>query len=105
MNNILVTKNDQDSKKDHKRLNAIMLTSEEWDLIHDLILILHPFAEATEILGESNHCTHSIMNLILIKIKKWFCLTISHGIAAARNINFNNNKMVFDENIIIEDDE
>jgi len=47
-----------------------MLISEEWDLIHDLILILNPFAEATEILGGSNYCTHSIINPILIDIKK-----------------------------------
>ena len=105
MNSTLATKNDQDSKKDHKRLNAIMLTSEEWDLIHDLILILYPFAEATEILGGSNYYTHSIINPILIEIKKRFHPTTSHGTAAARNINFNNNEMAFDENIVMEDDE
>ena len=38
-----------------------MLTTEEWDLIRDLLSILNPFAEATEILGGSNYCTHSIM--------------------------------------------
>jgi len=101
----LATKNDQDSKKDYKRLNAIMLTSEEWDLIHDLIPILNPFAEATEILGGSNYCTHSIMNPILIDIKKRFRPITSHDTAAARNINFNNDEIAFDEDIVVEDDE
>ena len=31
--NTLATKNDSDSKKDYNRLNSIMLTSDEWDLI------------------------------------------------------------------------
>ncbi len=101
----LATKNDQDSKKDYKRLNAIMLTSEEWNLIHDLIPILNPFAEATEILGGNNYCTHSIMNPILIDIKKRFRPITSRGTAAARNINFNNDEMAFDEDIVVEDDE
>src|SRR6266542_3393229 len=81
-----------------------MLTSEEWDLIYNLILILHPFAKVTEILGESNYYTYSIMNPILIEIKKQFHPTISYGIAVVKNINFNNNEIAFDENIIIEDD-
>ena len=66
----LVTKNDLDSKKDYKRLSSIMLTSDEWDLIQDLISILKPYVEVTELLGSSNYCTHSIMNSILINIKK-----------------------------------
>jgi len=70
LNSTFAIKNDQDSKKDYKRLNAIMLISEEWDLIHDLILILHSFTEVTEILGGSNYCTYLIINSILIEIKK-----------------------------------
>ncbi len=105
MNSTFAIKNDQDSKKDYKRLNAIMLISEEWDLIHDLILILHSFTEVTEILGGSNYCTYLIINSILIEIKKWFCPTTSRGTAATKNINFNNNEMAFDKNIVIEDDE
>src|SRR3954467_2878284 len=68
----LATKNDLDSKKDYKRLSSIMLTSDEWDLIQDLIPVLKPYAEATALLGGSNYCTHSMMNPILINIKKRF---------------------------------
>jgi hypothetical protein len=51
-----------------------MLTVDEWDLIQDLIPVLQPFAAATEILGGSSYCTHSIMNPILIDIKKNYIL-------------------------------
>jgi hypothetical protein len=78
--NTLATKNDSDSKKDYNRLNSIMLTSDEWNLIQDLIPILKPFAEATEVLGGSTYCTHSIMNPILINIKKRF-----HPVTTSRN--------------------
>ena len=84
-----------------------MLTSDEWNLIHDLIPILQPFAAATEILGGSNYCTHSIMNPILIDIKKRLHPLTQDGIGAAGRININNNndETVFDEDIAIEDDE
>ena len=62
----------QDSKKDHKTLQSIMLSSEEWDLLKELRPVLRPFAEATDLLGGSNYCTFSIMNPILIQIKKQF---------------------------------
>lgn len=104
--NVLATKNDRDSKNDYKRLKDIMLTVEEWDLIHDLIPILQPFAAATEILGGSNYCTHSIMNPILIDIKKRLHPLTQQGTRAAEQINFdNNNETAFDEDIAIEDDE
>src|ERR1051325_7990318 len=97
--NTLATKNDSDSKKDYNRLNSIMLTSDEWNLIQDLIPILKPFAEVTEILGGSTYCTHSIMNPILINIKKQFHFhpIPTRGIEIANEINFDNNEMAFDE--------
>ena len=104
--NTLSTKNDRDSKSDYKRLNDIMLTSEEWDVIRDLIPVLQPFAAATEILGGSSYCTYSIMNPILIDIKKRFYPLTEGGIRAIRQININGNNFEtpFDEDIIIEDD-
>jgi len=104
--NTLSTKNDRDSKSDYKRLNDIMLTTEEWDLIRDLIPVLQPFAAATEILGGSSYCTYSIMNPILIDIKKRFYPLTEGGIRAIRQININGNNFEtpFDKDIIIEDD-
>lgn len=63
---------DQDSKKDYKTLQSIMLSPEEWDLLKELRPVLRPFAEATDLLGGSNYCTFSIMNPILLQIKKQF---------------------------------
>ncbi|CAB5112590.1 unnamed protein product [Rhizophagus irregularis] len=105
--NTLATKNDLDSKKDYKRLNSIMLTSDEWDLIQDLIPVLKPYAEATELLGGSSYCTHSMMNPILINIKKRFHPSTSRGVAAAEkiNINFGDNDTAFDEDMAIEENE
>jgi len=105
--NTLATKNDLDSKKDYKRLNSIMLTLDEWDLIQDLMPVLKPYAEATELLGGSNYCTHSMMNPILINIKKQFRPSSSRGIAAVEkiNINFNDNNTAFDEDIAIDENE
>jgi hypothetical protein len=68
----LAVNSDQDTKKDYKTLNSIMLSTEEWELIQDLRPILRPFAEATELLGGSNYCTFSMINPILILIKKQF---------------------------------
>ncbi|EXX65112.1 hypothetical protein RirG_136420 [Rhizophagus irregularis DAOM 197198w] len=43
---------DNNAKEDAKRLNKINLTNNEWDIIRDLLEILGPFAELTEILEE-----------------------------------------------------
>ena len=76
----LATKFDRDSKKDYKTLHDIMLSSEEWDLLRDLRPILRPFAEATDLLGGSNYCTFSMMNPVLIQIKKQFTPPTSHNV-------------------------
>jgi hypothetical protein len=75
----LATKFDQDSKKDYKTLHSIMLSSEEWDLLKDLKPVLRPFAEATDLLGGSNYGTFSMMNPILIQIKRQFTPPLSHN--------------------------
>src|SRR5947199_8582810 len=72
-----------------------MLTSDEWDLIQDLIPIL----------GGSTYCTHSIMNPILVNIKKRFHPITTRGIETADEINFDHNEMAFDEDIVIEENE
>ena len=80
MLNSLATKVDPDSKKDYKTLQSIMLSSEEWELLKDLRPVLRPFAEATDLLGGSNYCTISMMNPILIQIKKQFTPPTSHNV-------------------------
>jgi hypothetical protein len=51
-----------------------MLTSNEWDLLQEMILILGPFEEATRHLGGEKYITHSIMHPILKEIKRLLLL-------------------------------
>ena len=50
----LINNSDLDAKKDGKYLEQIMLSSDEWDFLQELILILGPFEEATRYLGGEN---------------------------------------------------
>lgn len=61
--------NDIDARKDGKQLEKIMLSSDEWDLLQELILVLGPFEEATRYLGGEKYITHSIINPIVERIK------------------------------------
>ena len=65
----LINSTDSDSKKDGKNLEHIMLTSDEWELLQELIIILGPFEEATRYLGEEKYITYSIMVPIIEQIK------------------------------------
>ena len=80
MLNKLAAKFDSDSKKDYKTLHSIMLSSDEWELLKDLRPVLRLFAEATDLLGGSNYCTFSMMNPILIQIKKRFAPPASYDV-------------------------
>ena len=66
----MARESDNDSKKDSKQLKEIMITTQEWDLIQNLVDVLEPFAEATDYLGGSSYCTHSIINPLIEQIKK-----------------------------------
>jgi hypothetical protein len=70
LNTKLARETDGDSKKDSKQLKKIMITTQEWDLIQNLVDVLEPFAEATDYLGGSSYCTHSIINPLIEQIKK-----------------------------------
>ena len=59
----LAEETDQDFRKDSRRLNKIMLTNDEWDLLQDLIPILGPFEEATRYLWGSNYSNEIINKL------------------------------------------
>jgi len=66
----LINNLDVNAKKDGKQLEQIMINSDEWELLQELILILGPFEEATRYLGGEKYITHSIMNPIIEEIKK-----------------------------------
>jgi len=46
-----------------------MLSSDEWDLLQHLVIILGPFEEATHYLGGEQYITHSIMIPLIEEIK------------------------------------
>ena len=46
-----------------------MITDEEWNLLQDLVDVLEQFAVATDYLGGSTYCTHSIINPFIEQIK------------------------------------
>lgn len=50
-------------------MEQIILTSDEWDLLQQLIIILGPFEEATRYLGGEKYITYSIMAPIIEQIK------------------------------------
>ncbi|GBC20052.1 hypothetical protein GLOIN_2v1482909 [Rhizophagus irregularis DAOM 181602=DAOM 197198] len=64
---------DKQAKKDGKQLKDINLTEDEWNAISELISILEPFANATELLGGSQYVTVSFMypaiNVIIKDVK------------------------------------
>ena len=70
----LMNSSETDAKKDGKHLEEIMLTSNEWDLLQELISILGPFEEATQYLGGEKYVTHSIMHPIIKEIKRLLLL-------------------------------
>ena len=51
-----------------------MLTTNEWNLLQELIYILGPFEEATRVLSGEKYITHSIMHPILKEIKRLLLL-------------------------------
>jgi len=63
-------------------------------LIQDLKSILKPFLEITDRLKESNYCTYSLMNPVLLEIKNRFCLENMN----AEEINVENEESTFDNN-------
>jgi hypothetical protein len=79
LNTKLARETDRDSKKDSKRLKEIMITTQEWDLIRNLVDILEPFAEATDYLGGSSYCTYSIINPLIEEIKEKLKNSLQHS--------------------------
>ncbi|GBC11094.2 zinc finger BED domain-containing protein 4-like [Rhizophagus irregularis DAOM 181602=DAOM 197198] len=70
---------DIDAKKDGKQLEKIMLSSDEWELLQQLVITLGPFEEATNYLGGEKYITHSIMNPVIEQIKTLLLLPLSNS--------------------------
>src|SRR4051794_5931951 len=66
-------------KKDGKQLEQFMLSSDEWDLLQQLILVLNPFEEVTKYLGDEKYITHSIMHPMINEIKRLLLISNSHS--------------------------
>ncbi|PKB94791.1 hypothetical protein RhiirA5_438031, partial [Rhizophagus irregularis] len=75
----LINNSENEAKKDGKQLEKIMLTSNEWDLLQELILILGPFEETTRHLSDEKYITHSIMHPILKEIKRLLLLSSNNS--------------------------
>jgi hAT family C-terminal dimerisation region len=71
--------NDNDEKKDGKQLEKIMLSSDEWELLQELVITLGPFEEATNYLGGEKYITHSIMIPIIEQIKTLLLSPLSNS--------------------------
>ncbi len=70
----LLNSSESDSKKNGRQLEKIMLTTDKWNFLQELIYILGPFEEATQHLGGEKYVTHSIMHPILKEIKRLLLL-------------------------------
>ena len=70
----LLNSSTTDARKNGRQLEQLMLTSNEWNLLQELILVLGPFEEATRYLGGEKYITHSIMHPILEEIKRLLLL-------------------------------
>ncbi|CAG8560195.1 17814_t:CDS:2, partial [Cetraspora pellucida] len=57
-----------DARKDAKRLKEIQLTDDEWNLMKDLVNILGPFCEVTEVLGGSEYISISYIVPSILKL-------------------------------------
>ncbi|CAB4491271.1 unnamed protein product [Rhizophagus irregularis] len=76
---------DNNAKEDAKRLNKINLTNNEWDIIRDLLEILGPLAQLTEILEGTKYATMSYIYPDIIKLKSMFSPTINSNLDLETN--------------------
>ncbi|CAJ0745166.1 8484_t:CDS:2 [Entrophospora sp. SA101] len=70
LNTILRNKKDSQSKKDYNRLKKIMLQEEEWDFMLEMIGVLGPFYEFTQILGASDYVTINLVYPLINTLKE-----------------------------------
>ncbi|CAB5382472.1 unnamed protein product [Rhizophagus irregularis] len=99
--NYLELQSDSDSRKDAKRLKNIMITEDEWLLIHDLKEILFYFAEATNYLGGSKYCTYSSINPTIAVIM----MNVLPSTSSVINFNLDEAGDAFDEALEIDENQ
>ncbi|GES76468.1 zinc finger BED domain-containing protein 1-like [Rhizophagus clarus] len=106
--NIMITAlcidSDKQAKKDGKWLKDINLTEDEWNAISELVPILEPFANATELLGGSQYATVSFMypaiNVITRGVKP-----SNSNINEVEAVDFTKPSIAFDDDIEYKDSE
>ena len=95
---------DKQAKKDGKRLKDINLTEDEWNAINELIPILEPFANATELLGGSQYATVSFMYPAINVITKGVKPSDSNS-NDVEVVDFTEPNTAFDDDVEYEDSE
>lgn len=95
---------DYETRQDGKRLRAILLSDQEWNLLKNLIDLLKLFEEATTFLGGSKYITYSVMFPIIKELKKRLKPNLISSISDVSLIyNIENTENIF-ENELIEDE-
>ncbi|CAB4492011.1 unnamed protein product [Rhizophagus irregularis] len=56
-----------------------MLSSDEWELLQELVITLGSFEEATNYFGGEKYITHSIMSSIIKQIKNLLHLSLTNS--------------------------
>ncbi|CAG8750834.1 20207_t:CDS:2, partial [Cetraspora pellucida] len=87
-----------EARKDARRLKEIQLTDNEWDLMRDIVNILGPFFEVTELLGGSEYVTFFYMIPSILGLMDKLDCSTDH-LNESNNINFEMPDLVFDNNV------
>ena len=93
---------DHNAREDAKRLKTINLTNDEWDVITDLLEILGPFAELTEILEGTKYATISYIHPGITKLKNKLRPTSRQN---ENHLNLETDDNAFEEHQFEEDNE
>ena len=95
----LARNQDNNIKKDGRRLKKINLSEDEWAFMEKLVDLLSLFEEATTFLGGSNYVTLSLMHPTISELKSEFLAQITS--TNSEVVDFTNSTTILD----IEDDE
>ncbi|CAG8852558.1 42040_t:CDS:1, partial [Gigaspora margarita] len=85
-------------RKDAKRLKEIQLIENEWDLMRDIVNILGPFFEVTEVLGGSEYATFSYMIPSILELMEKLDCYMEY-LDESDYVNFETTDLVFNDNV------